>query len=108
MSVPSRLPQGYIHKCLDDPPRVTFWTARYGLLLPSAPMGDDRRPIPRQSKRARVPEKGGSEHDRLRQESAAVYVRFERALLWLILAVGLARLVLSLAGLPNDVVSGSA
>ncbi len=32
------------------------------------------------------------------------YVRFQRVILWLILGVGLARLVLSLAGLPNDIV----
>lgn len=37
-------------------------------------------------------------------KSLADYVRFERLILFLILAVGLARLVLSLAGLSNDVV----
>ncbi|HXY39139.1 MAG TPA: hypothetical protein VEQ10_05690 [Vicinamibacteria bacterium] len=37
-------------------------------------------------------------------KSLPEYVRFEQAILWLILAVGLARLVLSLAGLPNGTV----
>lgn len=37
-------------------------------------------------------------------KSLSEYARFERLILWLILAVGLARLVLSLAGLPNSVV----
>jgi hypothetical protein len=37
-------------------------------------------------------------------KSLSEYVRFEQLLLWLILAVGLARLILSLAGLPNSVV----
>jgi hypothetical protein len=37
-------------------------------------------------------------------KSLSEYVRFQRVILWLILGVGLARLVLSLAGLPNDTV----
>ncbi len=37
-------------------------------------------------------------------KSLSEYVRFEQLFLWLIGAVGLARLVLSLAGLSNDVV----
>lgn len=37
-------------------------------------------------------------------KSLSDYVRFERVILWLILAVGLARLLLSLAGLPSDTV----
>lgn len=38
-------------------------------------------------------------------KSLSEYARFEQVLLWLILAVGLARLVLSLAGLPNGTVA---
>lgn len=38
-------------------------------------------------------------------KSLSEYARFERAVLWLILAVGLARLVLSLAGLPRGTVA---
>jgi hypothetical protein len=38
-------------------------------------------------------------------KSVSQYARFEQLVLWLILAVGLARLVLSLAGLPNATVA---
>jgi len=37
-------------------------------------------------------------------KSLSEYVRFQRVMLWLLLGVGLARLALSLAGLPNSTV----